>query len=151
MIKDLFSNLERYNIPHASAITAFVTQNNCLDLPNGQITIDHEDLFVRVMEYLPKEPRENRFETHRRYADVQYIVKGIELMQIIPSDGLTAVSDHDNAGDYQFFKGDAFISDLVVREGEFTYFHPGEAHRPSCIYKECRQAVKKLVFKVRIF
>lgn len=151
MILDSLKNITRYSIPQTDNIIAFITKNNCFELPNGQIDIDGDNLFVRVMEYHPKDAAENKFETHRRYADVQYLVKGTELMQLIPADQLTPLGDYDSSGDYQFFKGEHFITDLAVREGEFAYFYPGEAHRPSCLYLEHRQMVKKLVFKVRIF
>ena len=81
---------------------------------------------------------------------MQYIVSGIELMQIAPNDALTSIVDYDAKGDYQFYQATDAITDLVVRAGEFTYFYPGEAHRPSCLYKNNTSLVKKLVFKIKI-
>jgi len=150
MILDSFKHLLRYNIPHAQAIIDFVRQHDCLLLPNEQIDINGKELFVRVMEYAPKPALENKFETHQIYADIQYVVSGIELMQIAPTDSLTSLGAYDPTGDYEFYQADQAITDLVVRAGEFTYFYPGEAHRPACRYQGSLAPVKKLVFKIKI-
>lgn len=150
MIFDQWNNVGRYNIPQLDKILKFVFGHDCLMLPNEQIDIDGKDLFVRVMEYQPKPASENNFETHKIYADLQYIVSGVELMQVVPSKMLTPVMEHDSKGDYQFFKAQDSISDLVVHAGEFTVFYPTEAHRPACLYKDCSAMIKKLVFKIKI-
>ncbi|MBF0489087.1 MAG: YhcH/YjgK/YiaL family protein [Candidatus Omnitrophica bacterium] len=150
MILDHFENVDRYSIPQLNKILDFISTHHCLMLPNEQIDIDGKDLFVRVMEYTPKPAHDNKFETHQIYADLQYVVAGIELMQIAPSKSLSPLGEYDKIGDYHFFKADQEITDLVVSKGDFTYFYPGEAHRPSCLYKEYNVLIKKLVFKIKI-
>ena len=150
MIVDHLENLKRYQFPKTEEILNFIANNDCLNLPNGQIDIDGKELFVRVMGYEPKPANENKFETHQRYADLQYVVSGIELMQVTPTKSLTALSDYDSEGDYHFFKADKNITDLVVEAGQFTIFYPGEAHRPSCLYQNNKNKIKKLVFKIRM-
>ena len=156
MILDDFNNLKRYSIPQIEKILNFISKNNCLLLPNEQIDIDGERLFVRVMEYIPKPANENKFETHRIYADLQYDVSGIELMQTAPTQSLTSLGAYNpKEGDYEFFELCRGLinqtpTDLVVRTGDFTVFYPGEAHRPSCLYKNFSEMIKKLVFKIKI-
>jgi biofilm protein TabA len=150
MIFDQFCNVKRYNIPKIDKILDFVAQHDCLVLPNGQINIDSDNLFVKVMEYQPRPAVENRFETHRVYADLQYVVSGIELMQVAPAQVLTSLGKYDSKGDYEFFKADEKISDLVVKAGDFTVYFPTEAHRPSCLFQNFSQIVKKLVFKIKV-
>jgi biofilm protein TabA len=150
VILDQWPHLKRYTIPQTDRIIQFIAENNCLTLPNEQIDIDGKNLFVRVMEYQPKPAQENKFETHKLYADIQYVVQGVELMQIAPTSALTPLGTYDPTGDYEFFKAENDITDLVVRAGEFTYFYPGEAHRPACLYKSFNSTVKKLVFKIKI-
>ena len=91
-------------------------------LPQGQIDIDGKKLFVRVMEYVPKPAHENRFEIHRVYADLQYVLSGVELMQIAPKNVLQSLDD--DKGDYEFYKASETITDLVVSAGDFTFFIP---------------------------
>ncbi len=150
MIFDSINNLSRYSFPYAEKILKFIKENDCLKLQPGQIDIDGQNLFVKVMEYEPKPATENRFETHQVNADLQYVVSGVELMQVTSSESLTAVTEYDKVGDYQFYKAETFITDIVVKEGQFTIFYPGQAHRPACLYQNNKNRVKKLVFKIRM-
>ncbi len=150
MILDNIQNLKRHNILKNAAILNFIQSHDCANLPDGEIAIEGKELFVKIMSYEPKAADQNKFETHQVHADVQYMVRGTELMQVAPSDVLTPTTAYDKEGDYQFYQANDAITDLVVRQGEFTYFYPGEAHRPSCVYKNQRGAVKKLVFKIKI-
>ncbi len=150
MILDNIQQLKRYQVPQTEAILKFIATHDCVNLPDGEMEIDGRNLFVRIMSYAPKPADQNRFETHRINADLQYVAQGIELMQIVPSDALTPATDYDAKGDYQFYTAEKNITDLVVRQGEFTVFYPGEAHRPSCLYQNNKGLVKKLVFKIKI-
>ena len=107
-------------------------------------------MFVRIMSYIPKPATENRFEIHRIYADVQYLVSGAEIMQTARMKELTPVTEYEATGDYHFFKTSGPTTDLIVQAGEFAVFYPHQAHRPSCSYQGYQGLVKKLVFKVKI-
>ncbi len=150
MILDTLEHLPRHAIPYADQILAFLKSRDPLTVPDGEHEIDGRNLFVRVMSYEPKPAQENKFETHRLHADVQYMARGIELMQVCPTDQLKPITEYDAKGDFHFFTSNGCITDLCVRQGEFTFFYPGEAHRPSCLYQNTRCSVKKLVFKIRI-
>lgn len=150
MISDHINNISRYNIPNMDKILHYLSNNDPKQVADGEHEIDGRNLFVRVMSYEPKPAAENKFETHQVYADLQFVASGIELMQLAPADQLTPLTAYDAAGDYHFFSAKVAITDLVVREGEFTVFFPGEAHRPSCRYADNTNKVKKLVFKIKI-
>jgi len=150
VIFDRIKNLNKYSIPKVQAILGFIARNDCANFPDGEHEIEGRDLFVRVMSYVPKPAQENKFETHQVHADVQYIARGIELMQVARPEDLTPLTDYDTKSDYRFYKADKRITDLVVKEGEFTVFYPGEPHRPSCLYQNEQGKVKKLVFKIRM-
>jgi YhcH/YjgK/YiaL family protein len=150
MIFDTINHLKRYSLPKTDDILKFIAEHDCARLPDGEIEVQQRELFVRVMNYIPKPASENRFETHRIYADVQYVVSGAELMQTARLEDLTPLTDYDDKGDYQFFKANGVISDLIVKSGEFAIFFPNQGHRPSCSYGGYEGPVKKLVFKVKI-
>jgi YhcH/YjgK/YiaL family protein len=137
-------------MPKSEVILKFIAGHDCARLPDGEMEIQGRDLFVRIMSYTPKPAAENRFETHRVYADVQYVVSGKELMQTAGPNDLTPLTDYDNKGDHQFFKASGATTDLIVQAGEFAVFYPNQAHRPSCSYDGYKGPVKKLVFKVKI-
>lgn len=150
MITDNIDQLKRYAVPKTESILKFIADHDCFNLPDGEIEIEGRQLFVRIMSYVPKLSQENRFETHREYADLQYVVSGAEIMQTARLKDLTPSTEYDNKGDYQFFKVSGGISDLIVQAGEFAVFYPNQPHRPSCFYEGYNGRVKKLVFKIKI-
>ena len=150
MITDSIEHLKRYAVPKTETILKFIAEHDCANLPDSEIEIEGRQLFVRVMSYVPKPAAENRFEIHRVYADVQYLVSGVEIMQTTHEKDLTALTDYDPKGDYQFYKPIGLINDLIVFKDEFVVFYPNEAHRPSCAYLPISALVKKLVFKIKI-
>jgi biofilm protein TabA len=150
MILDRIEHLNRYSLPHREKILGFLNSRDARSVADGEHEIDGRDLFVRVMTLELKPSTENRFETHQMYADLQYIAQGVELMQVAPVDQLKPATQYDAKGDYQFFTAEQFITDLVVRTGEFAIFYPGEAHRPGCLHPASQGPVKKLVFKIRL-
>jgi biofilm protein TabA len=150
MIFDRIEDLSRHALPQTAAVLAFLKANDPVDLPVGEIEIRGRELFVRPSEYETKKPDEGKFEAHRVYADLQYVVKGMEIMQTAPADALEQLTEYDPKGDYQFFKATSRISSQLVRTGEFMVFLPGEAHRPCCSPQDTPIVVKKLVFKIRI-
>ena len=150
MIIDSIENLNRYALPKKDAILKFIAEHDCIHLPDGEIEIEGRQLFVRIMSYIPKPVAENRFETHQIYADLQYLVSGAEIMQTARMKDLTPLTDYDANGDHRFFEASGAITDLIVQAGEFAFFSPNQAHRPSCSYKGYNGLVKKLVFKIKI-
>jgi biofilm protein TabA len=149
MIFGSIQNLSGCEVPRKAEILEFLRVNDARTLPVGEIEINGRELFVRPSEYETKKPEEGKFETHRVYADLQYVVKGEEIMQTAPSDALEPVTEYDTKGDCQFFKASRYISSQLVQTGEFMVFFPGEAHRPCCSPHNMPAKVKKLVFKIR--
>jgi YhcH/YjgK/YiaL family protein len=150
MIHDSFKNISRYDIPMLKDIVAFLEDHDPLSLTAVEIEIKGRELFVRPSQYQTRFPEEGRFETHDVYADLQYVVSGGERMEMAPPDVLTAATVYDPQGDIRFFTADKDITGIVVRSGEFAVFFPGEAHRPMCQRGLGPEAVKKLVFKIKI-
>ena len=150
MIFDETNNLHRYAIPYADDVKKFLDRADLITLTQPEIELRGRDLFVRLMRYLPKPSDQNKFETHRCYADIQVIIQGREIMQVAPTAELQPSTDYDAANDYQFFNVNRNISDVIVNENSFAIFFPGEAHRPSCLVAEGDTQVFKLVFKVRM-
>lgn len=136
-------------IPHAKEIYDFVERTDCSKLSTGEVRIKGEELFVRVGEYETETQEHKHFETHRVYADVQYIVSGVEAIGFTTETSLSALGEYDARSDIQFFRPPERFSQLIVSPGECVVFFPREAHRPGCIY-QAPSKIKKLVFKVKI-
>ena len=42
----------------------------------GKVAIDGDRIFAEIQEYTTKDPKDCRFETHRKYYDIQYVAEG---------------------------------------------------------------------------
>jgi biofilm protein TabA len=150
MVIDLVENIKKYgSIPNLEAIIAFMGRMDIAKLSDGDHLIKGKDLYVKVLNYVPKQAEDNNFETHDLYTDVQVLAEGVELMQIVPSKYLHPKPECKMEGDFKFFSADNYISDLIVNKGQFVVFFPHEAHRPGCRYQDLDTPVKKLVFKTK--
>jgi len=114
----------------------------------GRVDIDGDRLFVLPQSYQPKPIEQGRFEAHRRYADIQYVAEGAEMMGYAPLHGLEVEDPYDPAKDIVFYRKPAEFSSLVVPARSFAVFCPADAHMPGVKLGSHDAAVRKLVVKV---
>ena len=150
MIIDSFANHGLYHHVHPLFSKAFTyLQSQDLDkLELGKHIIDGDDLFVIIMEYETKDEADCIKENHKKYVDIQYMVKGEEGMGVSLLNGQTPTTPYDDSRDAAFYKND-YESMIRVRQGEFAIFFPHDLHMPSIKVLQ-KQFVRKAVFKVRI-
>ncbi len=113
----------------------------------GSHALDGDDLFVIVDEYQTKPIGRGRWEAHRRYADVQFVVTGCEQMGYAVIDGMTAEQAYDADTDLAFYTGEGVM--LRVPAGTFMVFMPQDVHMP-CIAIDNPAPVRKVLVKVRV-
>jgi biofilm protein TabA len=121
--------------------------------PDGRYEIVGKDVFAIVQAYDAKPREAGRWEAHRQYADIQYLVSGRELMAVIPlSDSLAIESPYDSEKDLMFYRKDGWPGQLfIVGPGEFAVFLPHDVHMPSMAAGTgAALGVKKCVIKVRV-
>lgn len=99
-------------------------------LEPGRTDIDGEKVYAVVSENL-LEPREPAFEVHRRYADIQIILRGREGFRY-GREGRELSGKPEN--DVWLCEADRQVP-FELEEGGFTVFLPGEAHAPG-LYPE---------------
>ncbi|MBL8012508.1 MAG: YhcH/YjgK/YiaL family protein [Candidatus Omnitrophica bacterium] len=151
MIFDKIQHIQNYSILYGPDIQSFLNRQDLHQLKDPEVEIRGRELFVRIMRYRPKVASENKFETHRIYADVQVVITGREIMQVAPNVSLVPSIPYNQDNDYQFYNSPARdVTDLIVTQQTFVVFYPGEPHRPSCLVSAQDGEVFKLVFKVRM-
>jgi biofilm protein TabA len=124
---------------------------NCpADQPNGTVEIDGEDVFAIVQSYETKQQKEApRFESHRKYIDVQYLLSGRELMGWAPLESVTVTEPYDDDKDILFGTAPANQSAFIsFTAGQAIILLPTDAHAPG-LTKGAPRPVKKIVVKVR--
>ena len=149
MIFDVIKQLEWYAglpIPQFQNILQFLKTTDLQKLKAGRIELDAENLIVLVQEYETKPFAQGKWEAHRVYIDLQYMLEGAENMGFANIDTLKTGVYHSEK-DFQALEGDGNL--ITVNAGEFVIFFPQDAHKPGlCIEKP--GPVKKVVFKIKI-
>ncbi len=112
----------------------------------GKYVVDDE-LFYMVQEYETKYPQEARYEAHRKYVDIQYIVKGTERMEFAETDKLKVSEPYNAETDLVFFEEPKIVDACIVEAGDYRIFYPEDAHRPGLCVGEPSK-VKKILAKV---
>ena len=114
----------------------------------GTYTVD-DDIYYMVQEYETKFPHEARYEAHRKYVDIQYIVKGEERMEFADTDKMKVDEAYNPKKDVEFYKEPKVVDAFIVSEGDYRIFYPEDALRPGLCVGEPSK-VKKILAKVRI-
>jgi biofilm protein TabA len=118
-------------------------------LPLGRTDIEGDDLYVTVSEAETRAPEQVRFEAHRRYIDIQLVVRGQEAMGVAPVASLVTSQPYDAAKDVEFFTVPQESQTLAIHAGEFAVFAPGDAHRPG-LHLDGPHVSRKAVLKVSV-
>ncbi|MHC4526187.1 MAG: NanQ anomerase/TabA/YiaL family protein [Planctomycetota bacterium] len=129
---------------------ALLNEDSVRDAAPGQYKVDGENLFYNVDEYETRPFEKGRFEIHRKYLDIQYIVSGAECIGVAPLEGLTEKMPYDGEKDAAFYHFDPTASKLVLKQGMFVIFWPNEPHMPCRRIGDVPVTVKKIVVKVRM-
>ncbi|MFO0753441.1 MAG: YhcH/YjgK/YiaL family protein [Thermodesulfovibrionales bacterium] len=119
------------------------------EMPDGRYGIDGEDVFALVQTYATEAPDEKRFEGHRKYIDIHYLLSGGEEIGWAPAPSLEPAVSYSEEKDVLFFRQAPAPSSLALVPGVFALFFPEDAHRPGGILgASC--TVRKIVVKVRV-
>jgi YhcH/YjgK/YiaL family protein len=151
MILDRLENASLYTgyNPRMKAAFEFLQKHRDGNLADGEHEIDGRNCYAIVMDIATREQKDAVWEAHRKYIDIQYIVRGNERMGWAHLDNVKndVTSPYDNANDYELYKGNG--SWLDVQAGEFAVFGPTDVHAPIIRINNCEK-VKKIVIKVAV-
>ncbi|MCC7351248.1 MAG: YhcH/YjgK/YiaL family protein [Phycisphaerales bacterium] len=117
-------------------------------LADGKHEIDGKDLYLILGSAQTKPADQGKWEAHRIYADIQYVIQGTERMGWAPLEAMKISKPYDEADDYLLCEGDAG-SFVDVSEGNFCIFLPEDAHMPGLAAGRPAM-VRKAVLKVRL-
>lgn len=137
-----YKNKERWDLA-----LKFLKQEDLSKISVGTHELDHLNVFVKVTEYYSKNPEKVLFEAHRNYSDIQYVISGVENIQLAKSESATLKVPYDKAKDSEFYQTKV-NQNLLAKPGTCFIIFPNELHRPSIMVKDSVW-VKKIVIKVK--
>ena len=117
------------------------------NLADGKYLIDSERIFANVQSYETKITAP--FEAHKKYIDIQYMIKGEEKIGVVDYDVCTTVEQYNSQKDIEFLDCSENVNYCTLKEGEFLILYPDDAHQPSLAIDN-PDFVKKAVVKVLI-
>ena len=127
----------------------FLRRTDLADLPVGWIDLE-EGVRASVQEYTSFAWDENKFETHEKYFDVQYVVSGNEFVGVCDrSECGPVVVSYKETDDVAFYEDPSYPGKVFLNAGDFIVLAPEDAHKPRCAAGE-PAPVKKIVIKVPV-
>lgn len=122
------------------------------DMHHGKYPIDGDKLILQINEITTGPKETKRPEVHAQYIDVQYMVRGHELIGFYPDkkDG-EVLEDNLDSNDVLFYKERTDSNEIMLPmvDGTYAVFFPEDVHRPCCQMNEAED-VKKIVLKIRV-
>ena len=127
----------------------FLKNNDLSKLELRRYDIDGDNLFATVSEYISKYEETTKFEAHRKYIDIQYVISGKEIMNIAPITTVKEVlTPYDITKDIEFVTVTKVVN-YNASSSNFFIFFPGDAHRPG-LKDGLNSLVRKVVIKVKV-
>ena len=139
-----FRNRERWE-----KAFSFLSENDLSVIEPKKYEIDGDNLFITVSDYDTKEVKGSRFESHRKYIDIQYVVKGSEIIGLSDPGKVTEVTDPYSSEKDIELSNVSHFTDLKATPGSFFIFFPDNLHRPG-LKVDVIEKVRKVVVKIKI-
>ena len=117
--------------------------------PLGKHDIDGNNLFYLISEDSTEAQTERRAEYHARYLDIQIVLRGQEGMTFSTLPPGTPATDWLADKDIAFLPEGGQENTVVLSEGDFVEFWPGEVHKPLCAVGAPAK-VRKVVVKMLV-
>ena len=137
--------------PHLQQALKYLNENRAANLPDGRYDIDGDRVYALVQSYQTLPIDENsKYEAHRKYIDVQFIVSGVEVMGWAPLEKMQVTKDYQLEKDVCLGACPPALATLTrVDAGSAAIFFPEDAHAPKLACGE-PAPVKKIVVKVAL-
>jgi len=127
----------------------FLKNTDLSKLELKRYDIDDDNLFATISEYISKNEEIAKFEAHRKYIDIQYVISGKEVMNVAPIATVKEVlTPYDATKDIEFVTVKEIVS-FKANPDKFFIFFPGDAHRPG-LKDGVNSPVRKIVVKVKV-
>ena len=125
----------------------FLRDSDLLTLKPGKYVIDGDNVYATITEAPSKTFEQSAWESHRKYIDLQYVIKGKEKIGVAPIGSATVIKPYDDTRDATNYTAEGVY--YIAEPDTFFLFFPGDAHRPN-IKVDGYDVVKKLVIKIKV-
>lgn len=148
MIIDTLKHAYKYYnlVPGLEKGFEFLKTADLENLPAGRYELDGDRVVALVQEYTTME--NPPWESHNYHLDIQYLVKGEELIGYRPKEGMVPSQPYNAKDDYDLLE-EAGGDYITLKDDVIMILFPQDGHLPRKVAGE-PMAVKKVVIKVLI-
>jgi len=151
MIKDNLQHIDYYNYlsPGIYYGLKYLKNTDFSTMENGKYEIKEGKVYAIVQDYDTNPEIEGRFEAHKKFVDIQFIIEGEEQIFVGNLEEFEESIPYDEEKDICFLipKSDAKIEPVKLIPGEYVILTPKDVHMPSIFVEESKH-VKKVVLKI---
>lgn len=126
----------------------YLEKNDLKVFDNGRYDILGDDVYVNVQDYTSKPETQGKWEAHKKYIDIQFMIKGTERIGVGEIDNYQTTEAYDESKDLEFL---AVANDnyqfINMNENDFIILYPQDVHMPQ-IAMITPSYVKKAVVKI---
>jgi len=127
-------------------VFAFLGDSKLATMAPGKYPIDGDNAYAMVSAGPPKKLEDVKWESHKKYIDLHYVISGKVKLGMAPVAKATVTEPYSESRDAANYTVDGKF--LTATPKEFFLFFPQDAHRPD-IKVDGADSLKKLVIKIR--
>jgi biofilm protein TabA len=128
----------------------FLNRTDLAGLSDGKVEIDGDAVFAIVQRYETASATDPKFEYHRKYADIQIIVSGKEVIGWAPIERMMVSEEYDAGRDIAFGSvGSREWTPVLLKAGDAAVLYPEDGHAPK-LSAGAASPVMKIVVKVAV-
>ncbi len=147
MVFDRLSESRRYESLHPLFQAAFEFLKTAEDLEPGRYELEG-GAYVNIIAGETAPAEKGRYETHRRYIDIQCLLKGQTLLWWANINDLNPITEYDAESDCRFYQAQG--QSIPVRSGDFYVLYPEDGHLPNSARGGCPAPFKVAVAKIPV-
>ncbi len=151
MIVDKLENIDLYSGLGERIFKAllFLKTSNFTGMNDGRYEIDGSNIYAAVSRYQTKPMEIGKWESHRKYIDVQLVAEGKERIGYSNLSEMTVNQEYNEEKDVQFLVGAGDF--ITAGKNTFVILFPQDVHMPGISAENNRQdEVIKVVVKVKV-
>ena len=147
MIFDTLDNIKNYEgLGKVYTALQFLSETDFTKMELGRYELVGDDIFYMVQRY-ETDPDKTISEAHKKYIDIQFMVKGEEVIGVAPICCEKTETEAKPENDVWFY--DCKTEPLTLIENSFMVLYPNDLHCPGVAVNEPLSCLK-VVVKVKV-
>ena len=148
MIFDTVENIKNYKgLGRVYKALEFLANTDFSKLPLGRAELDGDNIFYMVQSY-DTDPEKTIAEAHKKYIDIQFMVKGEELIGVAPIGYDEKETEAKPENDVWFYE--CKTEQITLIENSFMVLYPNDLHCPGVATNNKPMTCRKVVVKVKV-